>query len=82
MQKSSVAPTVSPERSAEYESLELLVENQAFLLRALQHPLNSRRAPTVSIRTTRENLFLIDRHNWGNAQNVHTAGVGGSKPSA
>ena len=49
MQKSSVAPTVSPELSAGYESLELLVENQAFLPRAVQHPLNSRRAPTVSI---------------------------------
>ncbi|CAN0385967.1 unnamed protein product, partial [Scytosiphon promiscuus] len=47
MQKSSVAPTVSEERSAEYESLELLVENQAFLPRALQHPLNSRKAPTT-----------------------------------
>jgi len=49
MQKSSVAPTVSPEISAEYESLELLVENQAFLPRALQHPLNNRRAPTVGV---------------------------------
>ncbi|CAM9915421.1 unnamed protein product [Ectocarpus sp. 6 AP-2014] len=48
MQKSSVAPTVSEERTAEYESLELLVENQAYLPRALQHPLNSRRAPTAS----------------------------------
>lgn len=49
MQKSSVAPTISEEGSAEYESMELLVENQAFLPRALQHPLNSRMAPTVSV---------------------------------
>ncbi|CAB1102996.1 unnamed protein product [Ectocarpus sp. CCAP 1310/34] len=48
MQKSSVAPTVSEERTAEYESLELLVENQAYLPRALQHPLNSRRAPAAN----------------------------------
>lgn len=48
MQKSSVAPTVSKERSTEYDSLDLLVENQAFLARALQHALNLRVAPTVS----------------------------------
>ena len=54
MQKSSVAPTVSPERSAEYKSLELLVENQTFLLRELLHPLNSRKAPTVSVNIPHE----------------------------
>ena len=51
MQKSSIAPTVSKERSAEYKSLELLVENQVYLLRELLHPLNSRKAPTVSSNT-------------------------------
>ncbi|CAM9098119.1 unnamed protein product [Laminaria digitata] len=51
MQKSSVAPTVSKERSAEYKSLELLVENQVYLLRELLHPLNSRKAPTVTLKT-------------------------------
>lgn len=66
MQKSSVAPTVSPERSAEYESLDLLVENQAFLPRALQHPLNSRRAPTVSMRTTGGEIVRVV------AQNLNT----------
>ncbi len=60
MQKSSVAPTVSPEISAEYESLELLAENQAFLPRALQHPLNSRRAPTVSVRIMSTNCVHVD----------------------
>lgn len=48
MQKSSVAPAISIEESAHYDSLELLVENQAFLPRELQHPLNTRKAPTVS----------------------------------
>lgn len=61
MQKSSVAPTISEERSAEYDSLELLVENQAFLPRALQHPLNSRRAPTVSVST---NLCCCQVDDW------------------
>lgn len=66
MQKSSVAPTVSKERSAEYESLELLVENQAFLPRALQHPLNSRKAPTVraagqTMKKDARCLMLFDR---------------------
>lgn len=52
MQKSSVAPTVSKEKSADYESLELPMENQAFLPRALQHPLNARRAPAVRLHTS------------------------------
>lgn len=58
MQKSSVAPTVSAEQSAEYFSLELLVANQAFVSRGLQHPLNNRTAPTVSCITQHKGQLL------------------------
>lgn len=49
MQKSSVAPTVTPEVSVTYKSLDVAIENQLFVPRPLNHPLNGRKAPTVRI---------------------------------
>ncbi|CAM9103081.1 unnamed protein product, partial [Discosporangium mesarthrocarpum] len=51
MQKSSVAPTVSPEVTVKYASLELKISIQDFLPRPLQHPLNNRKAPTIMLKT-------------------------------
>ena len=49
MEKASVSPGVSPETAVQFDSLPCLPGVQPFVLRAVEHPLNYRRAPTIII---------------------------------
>ena len=48
MDKSTVSPGVSPEILIQFQSLLQTPINQQYILRALEHPLNYRRAPTIT----------------------------------
>jgi len=48
MDKSTVSPGVSPEVLIQFQSLLQAPINQEYILRALEHPLNYRRAPTIT----------------------------------
>jgi hypothetical protein len=52
MHKAAVAPRVSDEETASFEPSPKDVAQQVFVYRALQHPLNSRRAPTIMVPTS------------------------------
>jgi hypothetical protein len=48
MDKNTVSPGVSPEIMVQFASLLMAPINQRYLLRPLEHPLNYRRAPTIT----------------------------------
>jgi hypothetical protein len=57
MDKSTVSPGVSPEIMIQFLSVLMAPVNQKYLLRPLEHPLNYRRAPTITANSA------IDRDN-------------------
>jgi hypothetical protein len=49
MDKSAVSPGVSPEISITFESIPMLPYPQTYVMRTVEHPLNSRRSPTIML---------------------------------
>lgn len=62
MHKSSVAPVVSLEVTANFDPKPKDSAQQVFVPRPLQHPLNSRRAPTIMVPTAADEF---DKHYYG-----------------